>query len=161
MNPRQLVPFIDHDGFTLAESNAILKYLCGTFDQIPRSLYPQSDLQKRAVCDKFLEWGQYHFRPALLAVLHMELGISNTYKDVDDNFKKQALNNVKEMLGVLNSTISDTKGSYLCGDEMTIADIQLYFEASTDLPVVKIDFDSEYPHFKEWLKKMEENPLTK
>ena len=41
INPRGKVPFIKHGDFALSESNAILKYLCDSFDSIPEHWYPK------------------------------------------------------------------------------------------------------------------------
>ena len=43
---------------------------------------------------------------------------------------------------------------------MTIADLQLYFEAKTDSTVIEpaMKFDQEFPAYLKWTAKMEENP---
>ena len=72
LNPKGLVPFITEGDFKLGESNAILKYLCETQPTIPEHLWPK-DPKKRALTDQFLEWYQYHFRPALVYPLKFRL----------------------------------------------------------------------------------------
>lgn len=53
----------------------------------------------------------------------MVIGFRDYYKDVDDNFKKQAYANVRTVLHVLDSSLAESKGGYVCGEDMTIADI--------------------------------------
>ena len=56
INPRQQCPYIVQDGgFSLGESNAILKYLCETNAQVPENYWPK-DLKERARVDMFLEY---------------------------------------------------------------------------------------------------------
>jgi glutathione S-transferase len=55
INPRGLVPSIVHGDFKLAESNAILKYLCASFSSIPETAFP-TDAKLRAYTDSLLEW---------------------------------------------------------------------------------------------------------
>jgi glutathione S-transferase len=73
INPRQLVPYIKDGDFGLSESNAILKYLCNTYDTIPEHFFPKK-LQDRYRVDQFLEYHQFHFRPAILGPLRSKLG---------------------------------------------------------------------------------------
>ncbi|KAL4716694.1 hypothetical protein ACJJTC_004813 [Scirpophaga incertulas] len=54
VNRIQRVPVIDHNGFILTESVAIVKYLAYR-RIIPESLYPH-DIEKQARVDEFLEW---------------------------------------------------------------------------------------------------------
>ncbi|XP_050350705.1 glutathione S-transferase theta-1 [Nymphalis io] len=54
INRFQRVPLINHDGFILSESVAIIKYLARE-NLIPESLYPK-DSKSQARVDKFLEW---------------------------------------------------------------------------------------------------------
>eukprot|EP00126_Sphaerothecum_destruens_P009961 Sdes_comp20642_c0_seq3m15833 len=55
INPQGKIPLIDHDGFILTESCAILKYLCSfpSF-QVPNDWYPSKDLKKVAKVDEYL-----------------------------------------------------------------------------------------------------------
>src|SRR6185312_38680 len=56
------VPTLQEDGFTLYESNAIVRYLAGR-DEAAR-LWPK-DLRARADSDRWMEWQSNTFSPAM------------------------------------------------------------------------------------------------
>ena len=60
VNPLQKVPAIDDSGFVLAESHAILRYLCNT-RPVKENWYP-NDAKKRAMIDRYLEWHHLNTR---------------------------------------------------------------------------------------------------
>jgi glutathione S-transferase len=62
MNPNSYVPTIEEDGFTLYESNAIVRYLAAR-DATAR-LWP-GDLRARADADRWMEWQSTTFSPAM------------------------------------------------------------------------------------------------
>ena len=56
MNPNAKVPALtDGKDINLFESHTILRYIHET-RQLPDSLYPRSDLRKRAKVDEYLDW---------------------------------------------------------------------------------------------------------
>ena len=61
VNPAGKVPAIDDDGFTLFESNAIMKYFC---DKSSSSYYPKDPLE-RAVVDQWCDFVSIHVYMAL------------------------------------------------------------------------------------------------
>lgn len=60
INPFQLVPAIDDNGFKLAESVAILRYLCRQYN-VDDHWYPK-DLKAQARVDEYLEWQHLNTR---------------------------------------------------------------------------------------------------
>lgn len=99
INPRGQVPFIKHGEFGLAESNAILKYLCDANESIPDTFWP-TNLQERARVDQFLEYYQFSFRPAL--VNRLLTGIA------ENIFKKEVPKEVSEAQDETLNTALDT-----------------------------------------------------
>lgn len=62
MNPNAYVPTLEEDGFTLYESNAIVRYLAARDPQA--RLWPK-DLRARADADRWMEWQSNTFSPAM------------------------------------------------------------------------------------------------
>jgi len=60
INRFQKVPAIDHDGFLLAESVAILRYMCRTFP-VKDHWYPK-DSQAMAKVDEYMSWQHLNVR---------------------------------------------------------------------------------------------------
>ena len=66
MNPNSLVPTLEEDdGFTLWESNSIIRYLSAK--QADRTLEP-ADLKTRAVAQKWMDWQLSVLGPAITPV---------------------------------------------------------------------------------------------
>lgn len=61
LNPNGMVPLIEDDGFTLWESNAIVRYLCAK--HASGTLYPE-DLRTRFVAEQWMDWRQTTLNPA-------------------------------------------------------------------------------------------------
>jgi len=61
-NPTGLVPVFEEDGFTLPESNAIVRYLCAR--DAAGTLWPD-DPRERAQVDRWMEWLATSFVPAM------------------------------------------------------------------------------------------------
>src|SRR3546814_18401891 len=59
-NPMGLVPTIEHDGFVLWESQAIVRYLAGLYGQ--GTLWPE-DPRPRAEADKWMDWNLSALNP--------------------------------------------------------------------------------------------------
>jgi glutathione S-transferase len=71
INPLGGVPAIDHDGFVLAESNTILRYLAQLAGR--DDLYP-AEARDRARVDEFLDRFALTIRPALFRIEAVALG---------------------------------------------------------------------------------------
>lgn len=62
MNPNGRVPTINDDGFTLWESNAIVRYLCAKH---AAGTFWHEDLQVRADADRWMDWQTATLSPAM------------------------------------------------------------------------------------------------
>src|SRR6266853_3212134 len=78
MNPNGRVPTIEDDGFVLWESNAIVRYLAAK--HAAGSLWPE-DLRVRAEADRWMDWSNTTFWPALRTLF---LGLVRTAPEKRD-----------------------------------------------------------------------------
>lgn len=155
INPNCLVPMIDDNGFKLTESSAILKYLA---DKIGSPAYPK-DLQARAKVNEMMDWINTNF--------YREWGYNLCYPQLFPNLKRRSdeaqaatlelgKENAKRWLKVLDGHWIGPDKTYLCGNEITIAD---YFGSGivTLGEIIGVDF-SPYPNVKRWLDTMKKRP---
>ena len=65
INPNSRVPTIDDDGFTLFESNTIVRYLCATHSMGKMYL---EDLRARADAERWMDWATAQVQPVMTPV---------------------------------------------------------------------------------------------
>lgn len=70
-NPFGKVPFIHHGDFGLAESNAILVYLCEIYPEKLGKYYGDTP-QTRALVNQYLSWYQSTFRVGLVRLIQLK-----------------------------------------------------------------------------------------
>jgi glutathione S-transferase len=155
LNPNRLVPMLEDDGFRLTESSAILKYMA---EKIGSPAYPKG-LRERARVNEVMDWTNANF--------YRDFGYGLVYPQLFPHHKRRSdeahagaiewgQQNAKVWLKLLDDHWIGPNRSYLCGNEITIAD---YFAA----PVVSIgefigcDF-SACPNAKRWLARMKTLP---
>lgn len=114
-NPKHSIPWYSEDKFALNGSEAIMKYLGSKH----KSKYYPDDLKKRAKIDEMMNWAQnvvYRGGPYQHIYMHLGWGLETACKydatRTDEQFK------------LCDTFLS--KSAYICGDEMTLADFQLY-----------------------------------
>lgn len=150
MNPNQMVPVLEDDGFVLTESSTILKYLAEKF-QSP--LYPK-DLKQRAKVNEAMDW--------LNTQLNRDLAYGLAYPQIFPNHKRPndemqkgtlawAKQGVQRWLSVLDSNVLG-KQRYLAADSITIAD---YYATGLIVlgEVIRVDY-SKFPNVKRWLEQV-------
>jgi glutathione S-transferase len=117
MNPNSLVPTLqEEDGFTLWESNSIIRYLAAK--QANRTLEP-ADLKTRALAQKWMDWQLSVMGPAITPVFWQ---LIRTPADKRDNgaiaaAKEKTVAAAKMMDAQLGKT------QYLAGNEFSYGDI--------------------------------------
>ena len=155
LNPNCLVPMLEDGDLRLTESSAILKYLA---DKVGSPAYPK-DLKQRAKVNEVMDWLNTKF--------YREWGYNLCYPQLFPNLKRRSdeaqaatlgfgKENAKRWLKVLDEYWLGPKKTYLCGDQITIAD---YFGASLVSlgEVIGVDF-SPYPNVKRWLDRLKKLP---
>ena len=113
MNPVGGVPAIDDDGFVLAESNTILRYLAGREGRT--DLYPATPAD-RARVDEFLDRWSATFRPAFYRVEAHVLGFGGN--PIDPGAARAAAGEIGDSLRLLDTLVA---GETVLGT-LTIAD---------------------------------------
>ncbi|XP_042193068.1 glutathione S-transferase theta-2 isoform X1 [Callorhinchus milii] len=121
LNPMRKVPVIVDNGFVLTESVAILKYLASTYD-VPQNWYPR-DPQRRAKVDEYMAWQHLNTRMNTAKVFIFEVLIPQmTSQPVDDQKVSKALKDLEGTLDMLETMFLKDK-PFLCGDDLTLADL--------------------------------------
>nr|QSX72301.1 glutathione S-transferase theta-like 1 [Halisarca dujardinii] len=145
VNPCKKVPAIDDKGFGLWESAAILKYLVRAYN-LPSHWYPE-DVQKRARVDQYLAWHQGNIRNGLC--FNMVIAPSRGIK-VPEGKVKQLKTDMKKGLEVLENYFLSGEGPFMCGSEMTIADLQAVCEL-TQFWITHSPIEDSWPKIGKWV----------
>lgn len=118
-NPNGLVPTLEEpDGFTLWESNAIVRYLAAKYGE--GGLWP-TDPQRRADADRWMDWATTTAIPAinpLFGKLVLHPVATTTQAEIDGHI--QASDVVLKRLA-----ITLERQPYVAGDHLTVGDIPL------------------------------------
>lgn len=152
------LPAISIGDFHLAETSAILAFLCDKYpNSIPESWYPKC-IKQRAKVNEALSWNAAEFRPTvnepfLLRVKHMFLGEPFNAAQLESTDKK-----IANILVTLDNILAHN-GGFIAGKTMTVADLAVYFELCF-LMVLKKDW-SKHTNVDNWFKKMYAVPQVK
>ncbi len=142
LNPIGKIPAIDDDGFTLFESNAIIKYLA---DKNSSTLYPKG-LQERAIVDEWIEFTSHHVYQAISKIVYNRLFAPRMKVSVDERSLADGLAWVERFFPIVDNQLA--KNQFLTGKSMTLADLNLL--AAFD-PVGIADIDiSQYINIVRW-----------
>ena len=116
MNPNRRVPTIDDSGFTLWESNVIVRYLAAKHSA--GSLWP-TDLKLRAVADQWMDWQQ----TTLLADMRTVFwGLVRTPPERRDHVAiAAAVESLKFLWARFDGHLKGR--AFVAGDDLTIGDI--------------------------------------
>lgn len=118
LNPNGQVPVLVDGDFVLAESNAILRYLCTKHaldDWYPR------DAPARGLVDQWLDWTQCRLAPATGNIVFNTLFLG-------ENGDKVAVEKGQEMLATLVPILEQrlSRSAYVAGAAPTIADLAVF-----------------------------------
>ncbi|XP_076853948.1 glutathione S-transferase theta-2 [Brachyhypopomus gauderio] len=121
LNPMQKVPVMEHNGFVLTESDAILKYLATNFS-VPEHWYPTHP-ERRAKVDEYTAWHHMNTRlHAAKVFIYQVLMPRMTGQPTDPAKLEKALKELEETLDKLESMFL-RRQAFLCGDDITLADL--------------------------------------
>ncbi|KAJ5647918.1 hypothetical protein N7490_004290 [Penicillium lividum] len=142
---------ITNNKVVLAESGAIMDYIVAVHGNGRLSPTPKDG----ATYANFLEW--YHFangslQPTFLRLLMARGG------DANSPLAKSTFAKLERFLGMLDARLAET-GAYLAGEELTLADIMIFFTLTTMRGFCPVEFDAEkHKHLLAYLKRVSERP---
>ncbi len=149
MNPTGGVPTLQEDGFTLWESNAILRYLATSHGAF--ALWP-GELRARAGIDRWMDWQQASVTPPQTTVFQ---GLVRTAPEQRDTGAiAAALVRLGQVWSLLDRELA--RRSYVAGPGFTLADIALgvhvhrWFAFNVARP--------ELPHLRAWHERLLDRP---
>ncbi len=121
LNPNQMMPVLEDDGFVLWESNAIAQYLAA---KRPEGRRLPSDLRSQVDVMRWQFWDSAHWDPAC-ATLVFERFVKKLLGqgDPDPSQVEKGEAAVRRFGGVLNGWLSGRR--FLCGDRLSIADFSV------------------------------------
>ena len=155
VNPNRLIPLLEHGGFRLTESSAILRYLA---DTAASPSYP-GGLHERARVNERLDWFNTQ--------LNRDLVYGFVYPQIFPQHKRESdaaqqatlawhASRAGQWLDVLDRHFPGESNAYVCGQSITLAD---YLGA----PMVaigeaaRLDY-APYPNIRRWLATMKQLP---
>lgn len=155
VNPNRLVPVLEDGRFRLTEHAAILRYLA---DKAGSPLYPKA-LQARARVDERMDWVNtqlcrdfaYGFVYPQIFPLHRRRS-----DEAQQATLQWGLERARTWLGVLDRHVLGTGQPFLCGDAMTIADLQAAEFVALGEHVGSTYAD--HPNLRRWLGRMKALP---
>ena len=118
MNPNGLVPAMEHDGFVLWESNAIVRYLAARFGE--GTLWP-TDIQMRADAERWMDWQMGSINPAIgpAFIQLIRTPVEKQNADVIEHARVEA----EKKLTLLDAHLAQRE--YVAGRSFTMGDIPL------------------------------------
>jgi glutathione S-transferase len=150
-NPNALVPTIEEeDGFVLWESNAILRYLARS-RAAGNPIYP-ADLRAAADCDRWMDWQLSALTPPMTTVFFTYVRIPEAERDWPAT--RKARDAAERLWAMVEAKLAG--GDYLCGKDMTIADIALapYLHRWLSLPIER----KPMPRLEAWHARLKARP---
>ena len=121
-NPNSLVPLLEEDdGFTLWESNVIVRYLCAKHSA--GALYP-TDLRARFDAERWMDWQQTTLNPAGRDAFVQLIRVPSEKRDAVLVDKSIAA--TEPLLAMLEAQLA--RQAFVAGDMLTMADLPIACE---------------------------------
>ena len=116
MNPNRMVPVLQHEGLTLWESHAIVRYVAARFSS--GGIWPE-DAAERALVDQWTDWTASTFQSAWLGVFW--LVVRTPTERHDGQAIADAVKRANAAFSIIESQLERTP--FLAGERLTYADI--------------------------------------
>ncbi|KAK7087715.1 glutathione S-transferase theta-1-like isoform X2 [Littorina saxatilis] len=161
VNPFQLVPAINDNGFRLTESIAIVEYLMNTRKLANHWYPPHTDPKRRARVTEYLHWQHFNTRGNCASLFQYLLIIPRaTGKPVDQTKVAKGRESVRKVIKNLESYyLRDTP--FISSDVITAADIFGACELMQLYAVLEENLYESSPIVKAWMERVrqETNPV--
>lgn len=142
-NPNALVPLLEDEGFTLWESNVIVRYLCAA--HAAKGLYPDA-LRQRFDAERWMDWQQTTLNPAgREAFVQLVRTPAATRSQA---LVAQSIAATEPLLDLLDAHLAQQP--FMAGAQLTMADIPIACEMHrwTGLPLEH----RPRPHLDRWYR---------
>ncbi len=151
-HPFGVVPAIDHDGFELYESTAIMRYLDARFPDPP--LTPSS-LQQRARMDQMISVEQSYLSRHTNTLIVQLLLAPTRGATPDATAVGQAREGLATCATVLNDVLAQTR--FLAADERSLADLACLPYVAAAMRLEALPPIERSPHLARWLGELTES----
>ncbi|XP_030378077.1 glutathione S-transferase 1 [Scaptodrosophila lebanonensis] len=151
LNPQHTIPTLSDGDATIIDSHAICAYLVEKYGKEHETLYPK-DLVKRANVDARLHLDSGHLFARLRFLYEPILYFGSTDCSIDK------IAYIQKCYEILENFLKDQ--SYLCGNELTIADFCCVATITSVNDVAPID-EFKFPKLLAWLQRLAELPYYK
>ncbi len=152
MNPNGVVPTIEHDGYSLWESNAIVRYLCATY--APGTLW-STDPKARGEADRWMDW---QATTVMSGMTTLFWGLIRTPAEKRDNAAIDAARPATSAIWARLDAHLATR-PYVAGGQFSMGDIPVGAVCYRwmNLPFRRDDLP-ELPHLRAWYERLAQRP---
>ncbi|KAL7647602.1 UNVERIFIED_CONTAM: hypothetical protein RMT77_001202 [Armadillidium vulgare] len=148
LNPMQKIPVFSDQSYLVFESRAIMMYVCNKYcTEETQSYYPK-DPETRGKVDKYL-----FFDMGTLSYSIKEYFKPRLYQGLPPDYEKE--NMMKQSLDYLDGFLEEEGTSYLCGENITIADISI-LASITELDAMEYNYKY-YGFLTRYINRLKEN----
>ncbi|KAL7836958.1 hypothetical protein AOLI_G00282420 [Acnodon oligacanthus] len=152
LNPMQKVPVIEHKGFVLTESDAVLKYLATVYN-VPEHWYPREPL-RRARVDEYTAWHHTNTRLHAATVFITEVLMPRMLgRPANPEKLQKAVEELEQTMQKLDKMFLKRQ-AFLCGDDISIADLLAICEIMQPLAGGR-DVLKNHPNLQSWRSRVQ------
>jgi len=149
LHPIGTAPVITDDGIVIGESGAIIEYILGKYGKGRLARHPA-----HAEYTSYLYWFHYA-NGSFQALLHRALVARRLEPTPDHRVLKDLQGRLDRSLTLLNERLGEV--NYLAGDELTAADIMIFFSFTTMRQFTPYEVKP-YPNILAYLKRVAARP---
>lgn len=150
LNPLHTIPVLDDNGVVISDSHVICQYLADKY-AVDETLYPKDKEQRMKVDARlFFDCGHLFPRARFMVEPVIYFGA--------DSIPEERVVYMQKAYDGLEKCLASSK--YLCGDDITIADLCCVASVSTAVLFAPID-EEKFPKVKDWVDRLSELPYYK